>query len=234
MVAENGQLKVLDFGVAKLVDRKGSSEADETCSTGTNPKTEEGVILGTVSYMSPEQAEGKKIDARSDIFSFGCVLYEMVTGRKAFQRDSKMSTLAAILREEPRLASQIAKDLPLELERIITRCLKKDPRRRFQHVGDVQVELVELKEEVDSGALASAPPRRLEHRSWRWASHRMGPASRIRVEALMANRGSTPEDSTRDRLRRWRGPRIVRGRSFLQTGSGLDSLPMRGRRATTS
>jgi serine/threonine protein kinase/Tol biopolymer transport system component len=169
MVAENGQVKVLDFGVAKLVDRKGSSEADETCSTGTNPKTEEGVILGTVSYMSPEQAEGKKIDARSDIFSFGCVLYEMVTGRKAFQRDSKMSTLAAILREEPRLASQIAKDLPLELERIITRCLKKDPRRRFQHVGDVQVELVELKEEVDSGALASAPPRRLEHRSWRWA-----------------------------------------------------------------
>ena len=170
MVAENGQVKVLDFGVAKLVDRKGRSEADETCSTATDPKTEEGVILGTVSYMSPEQAEGKKIDARSDIFSFGCVLYEMCTGRKAFQRDSRMSTLAAVLREEPILANQIAKDLPLELARIITRCLKKDPRRRFQHVGDVQVELEELKDEVDSGALA--PPafaRGLEHRNWIWA-----------------------------------------------------------------
>ena len=107
--------------------------------------------------MSPEQAEGKKVDARSDIFSFGSVLYEMVTGRRAFQGDTRASTLAAVLKDEPRPASQIPPDLPKEVERVIRRCLRKDPAHRFQHMDDLKVALEELKEESDSGKLSAVP-----------------------------------------------------------------------------
>ena len=117
------------------------------------PWTDEGTILGTASYMSPEQAAGKPVDARSDIFSFGSVLYEMVTGQRAFQGDSKMSTLAAVLNQEPKPASEISRALPHDLEKIITRCLRKDPSRRFQHMADLKVALEELKEESDSRLL---------------------------------------------------------------------------------
>src|ERR1700758_1383525 len=99
------------------------------------------MIIGTLSYMSPEQAEGKKVDARSDIFSFGSVLYEMTTGQKAFQGDSKMSTVAAILNKDPKRVTELAASIPAELERIITRCLRKDPSRRFQTMADLKVAL---------------------------------------------------------------------------------------------
>ena len=102
-------MKVLDFGLAKLTEPAAPGE-DEATRT-LKPATEEGTIVGTVSYMSPEQAEGKKVDARSDIFSFGALLYEMVTGRRAFQGDSKLATLTAILREEPKPAGQIVEGL---------------------------------------------------------------------------------------------------------------------------
>jgi serine/threonine protein kinase/Tol biopolymer transport system component len=162
MVSENGQVKVLDFGLAKLAERSTPSEVDsaETLQTGTRSLTEEGTILGTVAYMSPEQAEGKNLDARSDIFSFGSVLYEMVTGRRAFQGDSTMATLTAILREEPQPASQMAQGLPQEAERIISRCLRKDRERRWQSMADLKVALQELKEESDSGKLAAARAKR--------------------------------------------------------------------------
>ncbi len=112
--------------------------------------TLEGTILGTVAYMSPEQAEGRALDVRSDIFSFGSVLYEMVTGRNPFSRDSPMATLAAILTEEP----QPPAGVPPELERIIRRCLRKDPTRRFQHMDDVRVELNEFSEGSENSRLA--------------------------------------------------------------------------------
>ena len=118
------------------------------------PWTDEGTILGTASYMSPEQAAGKPVDARSDIFSFGSVLYEMGTGQRAFQGDSKMSTLAAILNQDPKPASKISRTLPTHPEKIINRCLRKDPTRRFQHMADLKVALEELKEESDSGSLS--------------------------------------------------------------------------------
>src|SRR5947207_12436365 len=102
IVGENGQIKVLDFGIAKLAEitTNGFGET-ATMKAPDRPSTEEGTIVGTVAYMSPEQAEGRKVDARSDIFSFGSVLYEMVTGGQAFHGDTKASTLAAILKDSP-------------------------------------------------------------------------------------------------------------------------------------
>ncbi len=124
IVADNGLVKVLDFGLAKLTEQ-GSPEDAATATMAV--KTDEGAIVGTAAYMSPEQAEGKPVDACSDIFSFGAVLYEMVTGHRAFSGDSSMSTLAAIISQEP---APLGADIPHDLARIITRCLRKDPERR--------------------------------------------------------------------------------------------------------
>jgi Tol biopolymer transport system component len=170
-VEEQGRprlIKVLDFGLAKLAKtaEKNDLECTKTLGNDEGPSTEEGIVLGTVSYLSPEQAEGKRVDVRSDIFSFGALLYEMVTGRKAFGVDSKLFTLSAILREEPTPAGQLVEGLPQELERIIARCLRKSPDRRFQTAADLRIALEELKEESDSGRLkaVSAPLRRQDRR----------------------------------------------------------------------
>jgi len=143
LVTESG-VKVLDFGLAKMEEPASSEEEQARTS---RPRTEEGTIVGTTAYMSPEQAEGKAVDARSDIFSFGAVLYEMVTGRRAFRGDTRLSILSAILKEEPETPSSLRKEIPHELERIVTQCLRKDPERRFQHMDDVRVALEKVKEE---------------------------------------------------------------------------------------
>jgi Tol biopolymer transport system component len=152
-----GLVKLLDFGLARRVELGEGHDATLTM---------EGAILGTPAYMSPEQAEGKPVDGRSDVFSFGSVLYQMVTGRRAFEKDSHISTLAAVVEEEPR---PLPSSVPRDLETIIARCLRKDPARRFQHMDDVKVELEEMKEASDSGRLpgSSAPePRRSRRRLW--------------------------------------------------------------------
>jgi serine/threonine protein kinase len=122
------------------MERQGLPALDDGQTlTRPAPVTGEGTIAGTVAYMSPEQAEGKPIDARSDIFSFGSVLYEMMTGQRAFQGDSPLSTLTAVLREEPKPVSTISAALPGDLERLISRCLRKAPERRWQAMADVKV-----------------------------------------------------------------------------------------------
>jgi Tol biopolymer transport system component/tRNA A-37 threonylcarbamoyl transferase component Bud32 len=174
MVDEHGQVKVLDFGLAKLTEHETSDDAS-TATVGVH--TDEGTVVGTAAYMSPEQAEGKRLDARSDIFSFGAVLYEMATGRRAFHGESQMSTLSAVLHKEP---PPLGAEIPHDLARLVARCLRKNPERRFQHMKDLKVELEELKEESDSGQLLErgAAPRR--RRTWVWA---MGAAGVVMLAA---------------------------------------------------
>lgn len=157
MVGEDGQVKVLDFGLAKLLDTA-SNEGEET-----QLLTAEGSIMGTVAYMSPEQAEGKRVDARSDIFSFGAMLYEMVTGRRAFPGGSKLSTLSAILRDEPQPMGTAA---PPAVREIVARCLRKDPERRWQHMADLKVALLEAQEAVETGAAGSMTGDLKPKRNW--------------------------------------------------------------------
>jgi len=154
MVNEHGLVKVLDFGLAKLTESTSVGEDEPTRTM--RPTTEDGKIVGTVAYMSPEQVEGKKVDARSDIFSFGSVFYEMVTGGPAFHGGTKASTLAAILKDNPRPAGQLVEGLPREVEKLISRCLRKEVNQRSQHMDDVKIALQELKEESDSEVLGTA------------------------------------------------------------------------------
>ena len=151
IVPDDGPVKILDFGLAKLTESAAPSEDDATLTV--RPQTEEGTVMGTVAYMSPEQAEGKKVDARTDIFSFGTLLYEMLTGRRAFAGDSNLATMSAILKEEPKPLENV----PPDLDKIIRRCLRKDRDKRYQHMGDLKLALEEVREESESGNTAAAP-----------------------------------------------------------------------------
>jgi len=147
-ITKDGRLKILDFGLAKQVAPAGRGSqsylATEAVSPGHVLHTEEGMIMGTMGYMSPEQVRGETVDARSDIFSFGAVLFEMLTGRKAFARDTASDTMAAILRDDPQEGDESGKVIPPALRRIIDHCLEKLPSRRFHDADDLAFALENL------------------------------------------------------------------------------------------
>jgi eukaryotic-like serine/threonine-protein kinase len=151
VVNADGRVKVLDFGLAKF-DETPRAPGDGS-ALPTRHLTQEGQILGTVAYMSPEQVEGKALDSRTDIFSLGVVLYEMATGRRPFQGDSGASIISSILRDAPVSAAEVNPRLPRHLARILRQCLAKNPDERFQSAQDVRNQLRDLRGEIDSGAL---------------------------------------------------------------------------------
>lgn len=165
MVTPDGVVKVLDFGLAKLVEVV--AEDDSTATVEHRLRTMEGRIVGTPSYMSPEQALGRPVDARTDVFAFGSVLYEMVTGKRAFEGSNTVSTLSMVVDRDPPPAHALRKDVTRDLERVIELCLKKDPGRRFQSMADVKLHLETLGQEWDSGtSTALDRGRRAPTRRW--------------------------------------------------------------------
>jgi len=158
MLSRDGLVKLLDFGLARRVELGPGHDTTLTI---------EGQILGTPSYMSPEQAQGKPLDVRSDVFSFGSVLYEMVTGERPFEKGSHVATMAAVVEEEPRA---LPSSVPRDLERIILRCMRKDSARRFQSMLEVKIGLEDLRGPLLDGAGSAMSPRPIALKKWGWVA----------------------------------------------------------------
>jgi serine/threonine protein kinase/TolB-like protein/Flp pilus assembly protein TadD len=177
MITREGRVKVLDFGLAKLESPGSGPNATEMPTESRADLTSEGKVFGTVAYMSPEQARGGRIDARSDVFSLGVVLYQMLTGERPFKGNAAADMISSILRDQPPPVTEVRADVPPHLGRILRRCLEKEPRDRYQTSRDVYNELKDLRAETSSpsssssprvttGAVASAPAP--ERRRARW------------------------------------------------------------------
>ena len=196
-----GGAKLLDFGLAKMAGPVVSSEADTLGPTAAPPITAQGTILGTFQYMSPEQLEGKETDARSDIFSFGAMLYEMITGRKGFEGSSHASLIAAVMSANPPPVSTIQPMASPALDRVVRKCLAKSPDDRWQSAGDL---LSELEWITESGSKAGIPApvaarRRNREHLWRLAA---GIAAVLLVASLVWIAAHHAEGTCRSR----RGP----------------------------
>jgi serine/threonine protein kinase len=164
-VTEDGRVKILDFGLAKLTQPKAAAPDGPTVTL--QDQTDPGHVLGTVGYMSPEQVRGKTADHRADIFAFGAILYEMLTGHRAFRKPTSTETMTAILNEEPASISQIAPTTPPALLRIVHRCLEKNPEQRFQSASDLAFALDALS---DSGSTSVATINQDRRSRWVWVT----------------------------------------------------------------
>jgi len=157
MVTFDGRVKILDFGLAKFKAYEPASAA--TSATSTEPVTAGGMVVGTAAYMSPEQAEGKALDCRSDLFSLGTILYEMSTGERPFKGDTTLATITSILRDTPRPVTELNPGLPSELAGVVRRALSKDPEGRYQTAKDLQNDLEDIRVSLDSGSPLERGPR---------------------------------------------------------------------------
>jgi Tol biopolymer transport system component len=160
-VTKDGRVKILDFGLARLLPQSGEVEAN---AATLSAMSEPGGVMGTVGYMSPEQVRGKPADHRADIFAFGAILYEMLTGKRAFQKPTSAETMTAILNEEPPGLIQMVPLAPPAMQRVVHRCLEKSPEQRFQSASDLAFALEALSDSGSSTAAAPASPER-ERRS---------------------------------------------------------------------
>ncbi|NKB86772.1 MAG: protein kinase [Acidobacteria bacterium] len=190
MVDEDGRVKVLDFGLAKQRDSTGPEGVTQML---TSELTGEGKIIGTVSYMSPEQAEGRVLDHRSDIFSLGILMYEMITGQRPFAGDTNLSILSSILKDDPSSVSDVRDSIPIPIARLIQRALAKQPDQRYQSAADLRQDLAVIRRDMETGeALSSglysgthASPGLQQARPWiRWAGYAVGAAATIGVIAV--------------------------------------------------
>jgi Tol biopolymer transport system component len=208
MVAGGGYMKVLDFGLAKLRGDAAllQSSAAATVSAGTSP----GVVMGTTGYMSPEQAQGQPVDQRSDVFSFGCILYEAASGVRPFAGRSVVETLHQIIHLDPVPIATRVPSAPADLQRIVRKCLAKDPEERYQSMKELAIDLRDLRRQLDSGPVAAAPrPRRARLTSaagllavalllgigslaWWWTVKDAQPATAVRALSfqMLTNSGS--------------------------------------------
>ncbi len=162
MISKDGFVKILDFGLAKLVAPIFEHESAMLTFTRAEPRTSAGTVLGTVGYMSPEQASGKTVDFRSDQFSFGSILYEVATSKQAFRKDTAAETLAAIIRDEPEPLGSLVPQVPVALRWVIERCLAKDPEERYASTRDLARDLAHLRDHVSEVSQEASPvvPRR--------------------------------------------------------------------------
>jgi len=206
MITRDGHAKILDFGLAKLVEPRltetpDDKNHDEAATAILQQHSTPGVIMGTVGYMSPEQAQGKtnEIDQRSDIFSFGCILYEAVTGHKAFAGKDVVDSLNKIIREPVAPISEFRPDAPNHLQRIVRRCLAKDPEDRYQTIKDVAIELRDLRHELaaDGGLDVTVTPtttsNATDELSTREVASQTAGHSTIGSQSSMSSRASSAE-----------------------------------------
>ena len=168
-VRADGTVKVLDFGLAKAMDPDASGASAMNSPTMTARATQMGMIIGTAAYMAPEQARGRAVDRRADIWAFSVVLYEMLTGRRAFEGEDISVTLANVIKEDPNWDA-LPKDLPSPMLRLLRRCLEKDPRRRLSAIADARLELDEAGAPSDGASPGAARAGISRRERWVWAS----------------------------------------------------------------
>jgi len=191
LISEDGYAKIIDFGLAKLVEPlEPAGESSSLEEAETKLKTKEGLIMGTVAYMSPEQARGDAIDARSDVFSFGALLYEMLSGESPFRRRTPVESLSAILKESPTPLAFPGMETPSEIHRILRKAMAKEPGERYQSMKDLALDLKELREEMGSSvsrpAVAATPASRPR---WLWAAAAVAVVGLVAIGFYLGGRG---------------------------------------------
>lgn len=186
-VTKDGRVKILDFGLAKLMQRPQTDETAPTMEDGTDA----GVVMGTVGYMAPEQVRGEPADHRADIFAFGAVLYEMLSGQRAFKKPTSAETMTAILKEEPPSMSQSSIGLTPGLQRIVHRCLEKAPEQRFQSASDLAFALEALSDSGSSSTIGAAATPEVSRKTWIWIGSAAG-ATAIAAALLVWWRSPPP------------------------------------------